>query len=303
MSFVASGRPRLGINTPVVHLNPRIPTAGWESSATIDDLVHVVREAERLGYDWISASEHVAVPLTGEDRRGPTYWDPLATLSYLAAVTDRIGLLSHVVVLGYHHPLEIVKRWGTVDVLSAGRVILGVGVGSLEAEFTLLGREFAGRGARSDDALRAIRASWGRPVPSYAGSHYSFADFAVEPCGLDRPLDIWVGGRTRRSLIRAAALGDGWIPFRLGAGELGTLLGDPEVVDLIAARERPFERIFAPDPPLDPLRKPADTADRLWALVDVGATGFSVRVVNESRAHYVEQLAALQACVRDAFGD
>ena len=285
---------RLGINTPVIHLNPRFAPPEWESSATVEDLVHVVHEAERLGYDWVSASEHVAIPLTGDDRRGPTYWDPVATLSYVAAVTTRIRLLSHVVVLGYHHPLEIVKQWGTVDVLSHGRVVLGVGVGSLEKEFALLGRPFDGRGDRADDALRAIRAAWGDPTPSYAGTHYAFADVAVDPCGLPRPLDIWIGGRSKSSLIRALTLGDGWIPFRLGIDELRTLFADRDVAALVDARDQPFERIYAPEPPLDPLDDPERTKDQLAAYTEVGATGFSVRVAHRSLAHYLEQLAALQ---------
>jgi probable F420-dependent oxidoreductase len=285
---------RLGINTPVIHLNPRFAPPEWESTASVEDLVQVVQEAERLGYDWVSASEHVAIPLTGNDRRGPTYWDPVATLSYVAAVTTRIRLLSHVVVLGYHHPLEIVKHWGTVDILSRGRVVLGVGVGSLEREFALLDREFTDRGERADDALRAIRAAWGDPAPSYAGTHYSFADVAVDPCGLDRPLDIWIGGRTKRSLVRALTLGDGWIPFRLGVDEIRPLFADPAVAALLDARDRPFERIYAPEPALDPLDEPARTADQIAAFTEVGATGFSVRVAHRSLTHYLEQLAALK---------
>ena len=101
--------------------------------------------------------EHVVIPSPTAATRGGRYWDPLATLSFVAASTQTIGLLTHVLVLGYHHPLEVVKRYGTLDVASGGRVILGVGVGSLEPEFELLDVPFAGRGARADDALRAIR--------------------------------------------------------------------------------------------------------------------------------------------------
>jgi alkanesulfonate monooxygenase SsuD/methylene tetrahydromethanopterin reductase-like flavin-dependent oxidoreductase (luciferase family) len=82
------------------------------------------------------------------------------TLGYLAALTERIRLATYVLVLGYHHPLEIVKRYGTLDVVSRGRLVLGVGVGSLEEEFALLGRDFKERGARAADALRAIRSSF-----------------------------------------------------------------------------------------------------------------------------------------------
>ncbi|MFL6239471.1 MAG: TIGR03619 family F420-dependent LLM class oxidoreductase [Actinomycetes bacterium] len=230
---------RVGIITPVVHINPRFNPPDWESTGTIDDVVAIAQAAEGFGYDWVSAPEHVAIPYDATGMRGPRYWDPVATLSYVAAHTTRIGLLSHIVVLSYHHPLEIVKRWGTVDVLSGGRVILGVGVGSLQPEFDLLGREFAGRGARGDDAIRAIRAAWGRHVPEFAGTHWSFRDFVVEPSGVPRRLEIWVGGQSRRSLRRAALLGDAWIPFRLTEPELRELAADKEINEIKApARAR-----------------------------------------------------------------
>jgi probable F420-dependent oxidoreductase len=288
---------RLGIVTPVVHLNPRFDPPSWETTGTIDDVVVVAQEAERLGYDWVSASEHIAIPVEATGVRGPRYWDPVAALSYVAAHTRRISLLSHVVVLSYHHPLEIVKRWGTVDVLSHGRVILGVGVGSLEPEFTLLGHEFEGRGARADDSLRAIRASWGERTPQYRGTHFQFSDFFVEPSGLPRPLEIWVGGRTRRSLRRAIELGDGWIPFRLLLDDFRSLFADPEIKEALAARERPLQMILAPEPPIDPAGHPAETVDFLGPYLEVGATGFSIRFQHHSRTHFVEQMAALQELV------
>ncbi len=157
----AAVRLRLGIVTPVVHINPRFDPPSWESTGTIEDILAVAKAAERFGYDWVACSEHIAIPLSATDVRGPRYWDPVTTLSFVAASTARVSLLSHVVVLGYHHPLELVKRWGTLDVASGGRVILGVGVGSLQPEFELLGHRFHGRGERADDAVRAIRASWG----------------------------------------------------------------------------------------------------------------------------------------------
>jgi probable F420-dependent oxidoreductase len=288
---------RLGIVTPVVHINPRFDPPSWETTGTIEDIVVVAQEAERLGYDWVAASEHIAIPVEATGARGPRYWDPVATLSYVAAHTRRISLLSHVVVLSYHHPLEIVKRWGTVDILSHGRVILGVGVGSLEPEFTLLGHEFEGRGARADDSLRAIRTSWGERTPEYQGTHFAFSGFIVEPSGLPRPLEIWVGGRTRRSLRRAIELGDGWIPFRLLLDDYRSIFADTEIKEALAARERPLEIILAPEPPIDPSGHPTETIEFLGPFLEVGATGFSLRFQHQSRTHFVEQMTALQELV------
>ena len=289
---------RIGIVTPVVHINPRFDPPAWETTGTAEDIVHVAQEAERLGYDWVAASEHIAIPVDATGIRGPRYWDPVATLSYVAAHTERIALLSHVVVLSYHHPLEIVKRWGTLDVISKGRVILGVGVGSLQPEFELLGHAFAGRGERADDSLRAIRAAWGQREPVYDGTYFQFRDFIVEPSGVARPLEIWIGGRTRRSLRRAIELGDAWIPFRLLLDDFRRLFADPEIRDLLAARAAPLQMMLAPEPPIDPAGDPTGTAAFLRSMVEVGATGFSLRFRHDSRAHYVEQMDALQQVVR-----
>ena len=110
---------RLGILTPVL---TRVPEAHarWEVDAGINAVEQVVAAAERLGYDFVTCSEHVAVPTDVAAVRGSTYWDPLATFGYLAARTTTIRLVTFVLVLGYHHPLAISKRYGTLDRVSCG---------------------------------------------------------------------------------------------------------------------------------------------------------------------------------------
>jgi probable F420-dependent oxidoreductase len=289
----------LGLVTPVVNLNPRFEAPAWERDGTMDDVVAVAGEAERLGYRWISCPEHVAIPEDVASVRGGRYWDPLVTLSYVAASTATIGLLTHVVVLGYHHPLEIVKRYGSLDVASGGRLILGVGVGSLQAEFALLGASFDDRGARADDALRAIRASFGRRRPAYAGSHYRYADVIVEPSGIDRPLRIWVGGRTGRSLRRARELGDGWIPFGLPPAQLQAMLDEAPPPAAGAGATGRFDVVLAPEPALDPVGDPEAAAATVRSYAAIGATGLSLRFRHRSRDHYLEQLAAMAEVVTD----
>jgi probable F420-dependent oxidoreductase len=289
----------LGLITPVLHMNPRFNPPAWETTATVGDVVTVVQRAEILGFDWIGCSEHIAVPSSGPTVRGGRYWDPFSTLGYLAAHTERIGLLTHMAVLPYHHPLELVKRLGTLDLLSQGRVIVGVGVGSLQPEFEVLGHDFVGRGEQSDDAIRAIRAAWGTRVPEYHGSHYDFEGFVVEPSGLPRAVPIWVGGRTRRSLRRALELGDAWVPFGGKLEDLSALLADDGISlarrDYAATHGAPLTMILAPEPPLDPLGDPEGTAAFLGSYVALGATGFCLRFEHRSLAHYCEQMEAMMS--------
>jgi probable F420-dependent oxidoreductase len=286
---------KIGIVTPVIHMNPRFEPPGWEATGSVEDVSEVVRAAERAGVDWVSCSEHIAIPVSASDVRGGRYWDPFSTLGYLAARTERVRLLTHMVVLPYHHPLELLKRVGTLDVLSHGRVLLGVGVGSLEPEFEVLGHQFDGRGDRSDDAIRAIRASWGVRTPEYGGSHYSFSGFIVEPSGVPRQVKVWVGGRTRRSLRRAVELGHAWMPFRLKLDELRSMLEDQEVRRMIDERGEPLDLVFAPEPPVDPVGDRDATLEVFRAYSEIGATGLSLRFRHDSRSHYIEQMEAAVA--------
>lgn len=283
---------QLGIVTPVVNLNPRFAPPPWESQGGIDDIVAVARAAEASGYRFVSCPEHVCIPTPVAESRGGTYWDPAVTLAYVAAATTSIALLTHVLVLGYHHPLEVLKRYGTLDRASGGRLVLGVGVGTLRAEFETLGVPFAGRGERADDALRAIRNGFGQIAPRHDGDHYRYDDVIVAPCGLQHPPPIWVGGRTRRSLRRALDLGDGWIPFGMELPALRDLLDDEE---LRARRaDRPdFEVVLAPEPPLDPVGEPARCAETVHEYREAGATALHLRFRHRSRDHYVEQLQAM----------
>ena len=289
---------RLGIVTPVLTRLPRAH-ARWEAEAGIAEVEQVVVAAERLGYEFATCSEHVAIPRSVAETRGATYWDPLSTFGYLAARTTTIRLATFVLVLGYHHPLEIAKRYGTLDRITGGRLILGVGVGSLEEEFALLDVPFSDRGPRADDALRALRAAFGVTEPRYAGTHFRFDGVVVDPSGVQRDVPVWIGGRTPRSLRRAIELGDGWAPFALGPDDVAGLLATARRTEAWSARHDALEVILQPAPPLDPLDAPDETRTVVAAHRAAGATALAVRLRHRSAAHYTEQLAALAALVDD----
>jgi len=281
---------RFGLVPPIVHRNPRFAPPEWEFRATIDDLAGIAARADELGYDFICFPGHVAIPEEVAETRGHVYWDPVAAMSYVAAHTSRIKLAAYVVVLGYHHPLEICKSYGCVDLLSKGRLILGTGVGSLEQEFRMLGAPFEDRGARADDALRALRVSLGKRSPVYHGSYYDYEGFVVEPHATTERVPIWVGGRSRRSLRRALELADGWSPFKLQLDELGPILDG--LRDQMVARGEGFDLIFPPDPPLDPLGDPEGALACVEEFRSAGATGLALRFRHASREHYERQLEA-----------
>jgi probable F420-dependent oxidoreductase len=276
---------RLGLITPVVTQLPGAHAA-WEASAGIDEILRVARVADDLGFDHLTCSEHVAVPTADAEVRGGTYWDPLSTLGCIAGHTSRIRLATYVVVLGYHHPLELAKRYGTLDRISGGRVVLGVGVGTLAREFELLGVPMARRGERADDALRAVRGVMGRSLVEYHGEHYDFEDLLVEPHAVHEDVPLWVGGRSRRSLGRAVALADGWAPFGLKRGAFADWIREADVPD-------GFEVVAQPGARVDPSAEPARVDDLLGEWAEAGATVVDLHLVHHSVEHLLEQLHAL----------
>jgi probable F420-dependent oxidoreductase len=277
---------RLGLATPGVVQLPGV-AGDWEATATVEDLAVIATAADGLGFDFLTCSEHVVVPTADRAFRGEMYWDPLATLAFLAARTTRIRLATSVLVLGYHHPLEIAKRYGTLDRISGGRLVLGVGVGSLETEFELLGASFADRGERADDSLRALRASMSTPEPAYAGRYFSYSGISLRPCALQPCVPIWVGGRTRRSLRRAVELAEGWMPFGLGVDDIAAMLAGVDLPD-------GFDLVLTTGGAVNPTAEPDRARGQLEALREVGATAITCSVWASSAEHYVEQLAALR---------
>ncbi len=181
---------------------------------------------------------------------------------------------------------EIAKRYGTLDKVSNGRLILGVGVGSLKDEFDLLGVPFDDRGPRGDDALRALRASLSVAEPAYHGEFYSFDGMVVDPCAVQDRVPIWIGGRTLRSLRRAATLADGWAPFNVGLQQARDWLGRFDLPP-------DFEVILPPPALLDPINEPERTRDALGETAAHGATIVSAIFTHTSLQHYLENLQAL----------
>jgi probable F420-dependent oxidoreductase len=274
----------LGIHTPIVIQTPG-GHARWEESAGPDELRVVVAAADRLGYHHLTCSEHFAIPSHQRKRRGVVYWDPASTLGWIAGVTSQILLATNVVVIGYHHPLELLKTYGTLDRLSGGRFIFGVGVGTLREEFDVLGSSFGDRGRRADDALAAIRAGWGTSSVEFEGDYFDFRDLTVEPHSPRKQPRVWIGGSTQRSLKRALQFGDGWTPFGLSADEISDMLSRADPTD-------GFE-VILPSGPLDPRGSPEVTAQRLDSLQRAGATAVHCAFLHHSLDDYLEQLEAL----------
>jgi probable F420-dependent oxidoreductase len=180
-------------------------------------------EIEELGFDTIWVSDHVIVPV-GESYIPELMHEPLALLAWLASATERVTLGVSVLVVPYRDPVFTAKFLASVDVLSKGRVVLGVGVGWLEAEFDALSASFADRGAVTDEYLRVMRNLWETETSSFVGRWKRYENMRMFPKA-DRSreggtIPIVVGGNQTAALRRAAELGDGWHPINLTPAEL-----------------------------------------------------------------------------------
>jgi probable F420-dependent oxidoreductase len=166
-------------------------------------------QAEELGFDDVWVSDHLVVP-DGIAYPPAFLFEPIITLTWAAAATSRVGVGTSVLILPLRNPVHVAKELATLDQLSAGRVVVGAGVGWLEAEFGALGAAFADRGATSDEAIDVFRACWGADDPvTFSGPTVTFEAMKVRPKPA-HSIPIWVGGESDRALTRALTRGDGW---------------------------------------------------------------------------------------------
>jgi probable F420-dependent oxidoreductase len=189
----------------------------------VQALVGLASRAEALGLDSVWVHDHVFNVGHVFDRiGGKPYYEPLTLLSFVAARTTRVRLGTSVLVLPYHNPIRLAKTAATLDVLSGGRLTLGVGVGAIEKEMHAMGSPFAERGAFTDEAIAVMRALWSEDDPRYDGRYSRFGGMKFSPKPLQKPsIPIVIGGVSRAAIRRAARLGDGWQPLGLSPEALG----------------------------------------------------------------------------------
>ncbi|MFQ5554126.1 MAG: TIGR03619 family F420-dependent LLM class oxidoreductase [Acidimicrobiia bacterium] len=200
-----------------------LPVSG--RSASRGTLVEAARDAERLGFASIWAADRVVMPWSietaypyaeGTDFIVPPdrpFLECLSVLAFLAGVTDRIALGASVVVMNFRHPLHWLRQAASVDRLSEGRLILGVGIGWMEEEFAAMGAPFEARGAVGNEQLEIARLLLEEEHCSYQGEHYEFTDIAFHPKAHGKRLPIWVGGEGAPARRRAGRYGDAWFPY------------------------------------------------------------------------------------------
>ena len=227
--------------------------------ATPERLGALAKKGEELGYDTVLTGDHILVPRKiaspypytegGEFPGTPSgeSMEQLTLLSFLAGQTSKIRLVTSVIIVPHRNPLVAAKALATLDVLSKGRLVVGVGVGWMREEFEALGLPpFEERGAVTDEYIRAYKELWTSDDPSFQGKYVSFDDISFLPKPVQKPHPpIWVGGESRPALRRTAELADGWYP--LGSNPTHPM-GTPEQLRAGLARLASYARSFGRDP-------------------------------------------------------
>jgi probable F420-dependent oxidoreductase len=186
-----------------------LPTFRYGAEPTLDHIALIARRAEELGYASVWAGDHILVP--ADQKRMRFFAEPLITLSYIAGFTTKVLLGTSVVVAPLRNPLVLAKQAATLDFVSGGRLILGLGAGWLEAEFRFVNADFTRRGRLLDETLRILRTVWSSCPADFSGEFYEFRDAVLEP----RPVQsggppLWIGGSSQAALRRVAESGDAW---------------------------------------------------------------------------------------------
>ena len=292
--IVPAGEVVFGIQLPV-QAQSKYFVEPWELSAGPKEVASVAQAADRAGFFYVAVCDHVVIPDDLAPRMSAVWWDTIATLGWLAGLTDHTHLLSSVFNLSYRHPLVSANSFATLDYISNGRAIIGVGAGHVEKEFAALDVDFAKRGPLTDQALRVLD----RVLTDGA-----IDGMQLEPRPVQKPRPpIWVGGSAPAAVRRAARLADGWLPQgtpleqmpdmvsvyraeRDSAGHQGT--GDIGAIS---------EWLYVGEPSWDLNRpcvsgKPAQLADALNRWAAVGVNHLQVRFPSRGVEELVDQVTA-----------
>jgi probable F420-dependent oxidoreductase len=276
----------------------------FQNADAVRDMAQAI---ERTGVDACYITDHPAPPANWLEGGGHDALDPFVGLMLVSAHTRTLRLHTNLIVLPYRNPFITAKSAATLDVLSGGRVILGVGGGYLRGEYEALGADFAGRGARMDEAIEAIRQAWSGEDVVMQGASFAAKGIRPRPRPVQRPgPPIWVGGNSERAMRRAATLCDGWSPFFV-SGAMSKGVRTDEIANLddlrakidrlrdlraSAGRQDAFDICMGPQQPMRECT--AAEADRwindLGVLAELGVTWSGCGVPHPSRAAFIENL-------------
>jgi len=284
----------------------------FDDLASAAAIAELAAAAEEAGFDAAFVTEHPFPDDRWLAKGGHHSLDPFVALAFAAAATNRLRLQTNLCIAAYRNPFLLAKSVATLDALSGGRVILGIGAGYLEGEFAALGSPFEERNDRTDEAIHAMRAAWTGQSVEMQGEHFVAAGNTMLPTPVQPGgPPIWIGGNAKRAIRRAVELADGWVPMpnparsaaRRHTPALETLddlrarIIEAHEVAAAVGRTAPLEIVFMPlgldmftNAPVVPETVVASIRD----LATVGVTYVTTSVPGETRAEVLANLEAFR---------
>lgn len=270
---------RFALSYPIIGLDPP------EELLTAAAIGEICAAAEEAGFAAISFTEHPATPAAWRDDHGHDALDPFVGLGVAAAQSATLRLLSYATVLPYRNPFLLAKAVATLDRLSGGRVVLGVGAGYLRGEFEALGVDFDERNRLFDEAITVARQAWTGERTAFMGRNFVARDVVCRPTPRQDPIPVWIGGNSARTRERVASWADGWMPVRTQGRQVArrstAALGTAEelagmIAQIRAGRDRAgrrvsFDVLYGVDD-LDPWHDTGAYLDRVRQLGRAGVT-------------------------------
>ncbi|MBN1667705.1 MAG: LLM class F420-dependent oxidoreductase [Anaerolineales bacterium] len=269
--------------------------------AAIRDYAQTV---EGLGYTHVLAYDHVlgANPERPEGFNGPyTYLthfhEPFLLFSYMAAVTEKLGFITGILILPQRQTALVAKQAAQLDLLCGGRFRLGIGTGWNKVEYTALNQDFHNRGRRSEEQIEVLRLLWTQELVTYAGQWHHIPDAGLRPLPVQRPIPIWLGGHAEPVLQRIARLGNGWLPNYRQAEDAQASLEKLDQYLAEAGRNRA-------EIGLEPRLVYGDGNPARWAKIlqgwrEAGATHLSINTMGSSFQNPGEHIAALERFAKE----
>ena len=279
----------------------------WVGSGHLNDFAVA---AEKAGMDAVNVTDHPFPEDSWMANGGHHAFDPFVALSSMAAVTTSIGLRTNLLVAGYRNPYLTARSIASLDVLSGGRMIVGMGAGYLKAEFDVLGADYGRRGKKFDEAIEAMTAAWSGLSVERGEGFFPAVGHTMLPKPIQQPRPpIWVGGNSTAAMRRAARLADGWLPFPQPE-VMSKITGSPPLTSLDdlrtgiaevhrlraeAGRSGPFDIAFSsfgrPDPQGDP--DASRFREQIQTYADAGVTWLSIGCRGRSLQACIDELSWL----------
>jgi probable F420-dependent oxidoreductase len=300
--MVPEGQVAVGIQLPI-QSQSTLYAEPWEAGAGAKELAEIAKAADRLGYFYIGVCDHVAIPRALASAMSTIWYDTMTTLGWLAGITENVRLLSHVAIPAYRHPLVNAKAVATLDALSNGRAIFGVGAGHVEAEFETYGVPFGERGAVLDETLDIVDLSLREEYVTWHGERFDIDDMGLAPRPIQTPRPpIWVGGWRGPALRRVVERGDGWLPQGVGRDAMREKIAELTTMREATGKE-PLEigsltePLYIGEPDFDVGKrtmtgKGAQIGESLREYAEMGCSHLQVRFRNRSLTELLDQMEA-----------